>query len=285
MTPFEQFMETVPEEHWDLQALGRSKNISFRFIEKYAHLNWDWAQLSYERKNIPKSIILKFKDKWDWDYLSVDVSPDIVERYTDFPWNWGAERPGSYTYGLTCNPNVTPAFITKYVDKPWNWDHLSLYYPKLTKEFLTLHSDRLNWNHIINRRYELSFELYLAFPEKNWNMVSFSHQHDFTPEFIEKHMDKNWWICNVFFYSNPGFTAELVERFIDKPWSWSFMHEVRGVTLDFVRRYPDKPWCWRSVENIVMDKSKTVNQNVKHRHAMWVYSGFLYDNLLCNLLR
>lgn len=90
MTPFEQFMETVPKKDWNIHDLSRCSSISFEFIEKYSYLYWDWDYISMNKKRITKDIILKFEHKWNWVSLSKNkcVTLDTIEELIDKPWSW-----------------------------------------------------------------------------------------------------------------------------------------------------------------------------------------------------
>jgi hypothetical protein len=59
--------------------------------------------------------------KHNWYCLSsnLGITPEIVERFIDEPWEWG-------TFGLSMNPAITPKFIRKHPEKPWVYGHMGI---------------------------------------------------------------------------------------------------------------------------------------------------------------
>ena len=108
-----------------------SKTIKKRLesLNKYIQNKWDEYYWNF---------IMKYEDKLDWKHISCNrnITMEIIEKYTNKPWNWYGisqnsnitmemiekypDKPWSW-WGVSCNPNITIEIIDKYPNKPWNW--------------------------------------------------------------------------------------------------------------------------------------------------------------------
>ena len=89
---------------------------------------------SFENINWSVELIEKYKDQWDWFYLSRNTSLpwsiELIEKYKD-QWDW------DWDWGLSSNKSLpwSIELIEKYKDQ-WDWRDLSwnesIHWPKLS---------------------------------------------------------------------------------------------------------------------------------------------------------
>lgn len=188
--------------------------------------------------------------------------------------------------------DITSEFVCRHNDKPWDWDSISSYSTFLTKDFIQCNEEYLSWNRMIHNP-NVPFDVVLAYPDKKWNIRRIIlNDASVTPEIIETFIDDVHWndgpLDKYCLSTHPGVTLELLERFIDKPfWDWRYVSCNPNLTIDFIRRHPDKSWDWCDVEMLILYGPKRTEDFtlIKYRHAMWIHSEFLYDNLSGYLLR
>ena len=114
------------------------------------------------------------------NYLSPNLSFDIVEKYIDKPWNLSV---------LSHNPNITSDIVEKHINKPWDWQMLSNN-PNITSDIVEEHND------------------------KPWNWYDLSRHPNITFHIIEKHIDKHWDWCVLSL--NPNITFDFIKKYKHK---------------------------------------------------------------------
>ena len=94
---------------------------------------------SFENINWSVELIEKYKDQWDWFYLSRNTSLlrsiELIEKYKD---RWDSELSGGWGWGRVSTNTSLPwsiELIEKYKDQ-WYWRELSwnesIHWPKLS---------------------------------------------------------------------------------------------------------------------------------------------------------
>ena len=121
--------------------LLQTHHLNEDIIDKFKDA-WDWWYLS-GKDDLPWSIdfIERYKDKWDWERLSsngaLPWSVQLIEKYKDL-WEWKA---------LSSNDALpwSIEFIGKY-EIYWHWEKLTENELPWSIELLDKYKDKWNWN-------------------------------------------------------------------------------------------------------------------------------------------
>ena len=213
-------------------------NLTEDFIEKFSHkLNWRSLSLS-----IPLSISLidKFTNYWDWEYLSKNRKMEWTEDVINYYWdkiNWYSLSSNS---GLRCSNN----FLEKHAQMfEWGNHGLSRVASiNWTEEFIEKHVDDLGWG-----MYGISWNSGLP-----WTM-----------ELINRY-EKKWDWDGLSLNKGLNWTIELIEKYKDK-WDWGTRWRSYGLSnnkllpwsIEFIETYKDRltdswssnPSVWEKVIN------------------------------------
>ena len=77
---------------------------------QYKQLEREWCKRWFQ-------FILDHLEKpWAWDYISQDMTWEIIQANPDKPWDWN---------WVSVNPNITWEIIQANPDKDLNWEDIS----------------------------------------------------------------------------------------------------------------------------------------------------------------
>lgn len=236
-------IEKFKEEDWDWQYLsefgGFLKNpkkdedllnnikqfpkIEFGFLSKRTDIefdnylifstkdkDWDWQELSKNRKaKLSSDLLLELKDKnWNWKLISarpdLNISNNTLLSLINKDWDWQV---------LSKNPDLefNPEFIGNTKFKPWSWEWVSRH-----KTFVP-NMETL----ILSKDYDL-----------DWIFISNNSSLNPTKKLLSKFEDKwDWW--SITRNDKLDFSdSDFLERFIDR-WDWSFICNYGKLRLDY----------------------------------------------------
>jgi hypothetical protein len=102
-----------------------------------------------------------------------------------------------------------------------------------------------------------------------------------TPEFVERHLDKDWWWGSDGLSTNPHH-FRVIERHIEKPWHWGRygLSANPSITPEFVERHIEKPWCWGS--NGLSSNPFTRAQELRDRRLPHDFKQELFRKTWCS---
>lgn len=111
------FMTRHPEFSWDWQWISENYPLSRGWLEWYGYtFARQYHGISEEEIHLTEDLVeeffvtLKYGDEQSWVDISEHphMTPDIVERHMDWPWNWDR---------LVGNPSIPWSFLYKHEDK------------------------------------------------------------------------------------------------------------------------------------------------------------------------
>lgn len=109
-----------------------------------------------------------------------------------------------------------------------------------------------------------------AFPEKQWEWNTLSHNKYLTMDIVKENIDKPWnWLE---LSKNPLLTWDIIKEHLDKPWNWIWISQHPNITWDIIQMHPEIRWDWYSIcknPNITRDIVKA------HPEKYWVYATLL----------
>lgn len=214
---------------------GREElSISEKDFEKVAHLEWDWALLSKNKKvKIPITFMQSHEDyKWDWFEISSRAGFVVPFAYIcehdSWQWNW---EKISANYQITFD---IQSFL-KLKDKDWDWDIISK-----RKEILftsdvikVLREKPLDWYNITKRDdFEISIMSISSIPSDKiaWDFIS--EKSDLSFDFIDKFKEQLDWKALTSTSSIDLSNNKYLEAFYDYL-DWSY---VSGSSLFVISR-------------------------------------------------
>lgn len=245
-------------------------------------------------------IIKAFPDKpWCWGYKGLSVNPRVTSRFVQYfktkPWDW------NFLACFNDSPSVTSEFVRDVTGKANLIESTEKYVRDcLDKKDLTAFSMNLLCIHNF-----MTPDTIDDYPDQEWDWYALSLNKNITPEFIEWNIEKPWnWI---FLSTSPHLTFEFVKRRIDRCSFEVAFHDWKRIVFDpvwnckaslvskvlhllplFVKwcarefltdRNRYGYWDWKRLSENTFDPS-TIRQTWKSNIAVWMYSGFVYDNLL-----
>lgn len=251
----------------------------------YYNKERDWRKFS-SMTNLPWSelFIAKYQDRWHWkfnnmsDFLdrglssnsAVVNSPEIVRAFKD-RWDW--EILSIQPYGKTL---------------PWDIDLLSEFSDSIWWGFLS-ENENMDWNEDIidefSEKWIQTIHYLMGRPLQNvtredskWGGLSKNPALPWSIPFIDKYLNKWEWST---LSNNEGlpWSVELIDRYKDR-WDWSRLSANRGIKWDeeLIRNYKNKVdiFSLHGNKNVVwtsdmLDKYfKTVTLKYYWGHIRWI---------------
>ncbi len=177
---------------WNWSKLSCNPNVTIGFVKSNYSLPWDWKVLtermfsSLKYNNIGHSA---FVDKWDWDYLSVNLPTqfliDNLTKYADH-WSWHIvfdriineqnRRDISWLSSIAASLNS----ISDITVKEYAWSYLSEEYPyEEFKDILrnTYQDSRFSWDRSAlysRKEFDIFSELEDCADYIDWESLSYS---------------------------------------------------------------------------------------------------------------
>ena len=126
--------------------------------------------------------------------------------------------------------------------------------------------------------------------DKNWDWgrLSLSVNPSITPEFVEKHIGKDWWWGIYGLSSNPSITSEFIEKHIDHDWQWGYygLSSNPSITPEFIEKHIDKDWDWgrcglsHNTFSISIERQRRIESAVRiiqKKYLEWYYKPVCKD--------
>ncbi len=212
-------------------------------IDKYKDC-WEWEYLS-SNKGISwnENLIEKYENSWEWSALSnIEELPwneDLIEKYKE-KWHWG-------NLSVNTKVNITLELISKYEDK-WDWNYLCMSKSLIWSEVLEYYSYKFDMEKITS----FGFFFY-ASPTFPWS-----------EDIILKYLNRwNWEsISSCMFLP---WSENLIDRFIDK-WDWESLCSNNSVPWNekLFDKYKEKlKWDGLSGNHYLPWNEKFIDANIE----------------------
>lgn len=231
------FASINPAFAWNMELLEKGKE------------NIDWNELSYQDFPFTPEMLHRFRDWWDWKYLSgnsaLPWSEELIERFKNW-WNWDSlSMNAAIPFSAALLEKYKKYWVSKFFDcnakllsdeylpllksyTELDFISVSLFKSDFTPQFLETYRDKLDWHYISENINLLGRnELLEQFSEK-WRYHSMSSNPNvpWTYEFIFKHENKwNWngenkngTYCTFNLSGNEGlpWSFDFIELFYDR---------------------------------------------------------------------
>jgi len=281
---------------WDILSSSKNLNKDLRWDKQLWHRNgwyndvasrleraeykWNFERLSHlDSINWNERILSKFKDKWDWDYLSEYSSCFKANEYLLATLKKFSNLINFQLFSRRTDSEISENVISEFINKNWDWSVLSNN-PSLSIscQFLYKYSDKSwDWKAISgNSNLKLDNEFLLALKDKDWDWDIISNRTDivFTDEFIKSLFEKplNWLVIS----SKEEFlpTIETLSLLIDKNLDWNVISGKIIVTSkpDSLIKFKHL-LNWKKVtSNLTLDLS---NQNILNAYSEYLDWDFI----------
>jgi hypothetical protein len=162
--------------------------------------------------------------------LYENITLDVINSYTDFPWDWEKVSASSKipfevilsnprypwsTKGVSLNLNITLEIIKKYPNYPWDWYTL-LHNHNITTKMILNNSD-LGWKdychegHILGGMYNIVIHKKVTTPLWEKWIKDYPSHDDFWKKLVDSRLFMGW-VC---FRENDFLTWATIEKYID----------------------------------------------------------------------
>ena len=263
----EEFILKYPYQNWDIEyliknnkitdfnALSKFKYINQDIIDKYPNKPWDWEWLIENtginvKRYIPFNLIEKYKNKWDYWYLS--KNPNLIEEFIlKYPYqNWDIEylinNKITDFKSLSKFKYIDKNIINNYPGKPWDWEWLIENTIIIIEKYIPL-------NLIEKYNYNLCY----------WNL---SKNLNINEEFILKYPYQNWDI------------EYLIKN--NKITDFNILSKFKNINNNIITKYPNNPWDWIwLIENTNIDVERYISLNLIEKYNYKLYYWNLSKNL------
>jgi hypothetical protein len=164
---------------------------------------WDFSGLSKLQSINENFVILnKYKDKLDWDFLSLN-SNFFTQVYKDERKIRTFQKFINFQFlSQKADAGVSDKIVSKYIRQKWNWSALSSTITTKTLEFINVEKDKpWDWK-ALSARKDILFEneIFIELSNQNWDWDAISTRADitFSEELVIKLSDKplNWYIIS-----------------------------------------------------------------------------------------
>lgn len=226
---------------------------------------------------------------WNWDVLSWRVTPTIVERFPDWPYQmkW-----------LSCNPRIGLSTVRMFPHWDWNYDSIALHADTADRDFEMFmnmcSSDASRWHHLSSNK-TLTWQYVERHLDKPWNWVELSRSiltphlyettnHNWNPIGIIQNPSFSIENCfhmalankRLFFWlsAHPSLTCEFILQNPDAPWNWYAITPkfAYAELMDYLEKYPYRSWNW-----YILSKKIHWRSVCNRRRLPWSTRG-LYEN-------
>lgn len=165
----EDFIRKNIDLEWDWYRLSKNPNLSKMFLndDKFKKIYSDVVNINNINlsidPNLTVGILEKYIDKnWDWDYISANnknLTPEFIEKYKQY---------FNFTY-LSQNPSVTVEIIENNLNEDWSLYNI-FKNPNIPLEYSTKKSaNNIDWKQVSSNS-----NITLDFIEKNLNNIDFN---------------------------------------------------------------------------------------------------------------
>jgi hypothetical protein len=133
--------------------------------------------------------------------------------------------------------------------------------------------DDINNNLLFNLNMDIfslfcRFDVYLNFPQFQWNYSKLSQNRHITMDIIEenKHLPWDYSVLHI----NRNLTLKFFEDNINKNWNYAKLSGKKIITLNIIKKYPDIPWSYLHFSQNVNVSWELVCSN---QDIAWDYNG------------
>jgi hypothetical protein len=162
-------------------------NLLFEFIAENADANQWFAISNHCPIEVIKSHIDKYKDKWDWTSLSMQIDDDfLIDNATNYHWNFEAI---SAKEDISIKVIKTLLLIPELKEQEWDWDRIM---PQLDFDFIKTNIDKIDFELselTVSNSDEIQ-SLIAQYPDKRWNWTHISAEYGL-----------NWILDNILIFS------------------------------------------------------------------------------------
>ena len=310
----EDFILKYPHQNWDIdylirrniitdfKVLSKFKNIYSYIIDKYPNKPWDWEWLIENtdiniKDCIPFDLIEKYKDKWDYYFLS--RNPNLTEEFImKYPYkNWNIiklikNNKITDFKVLSKFININKDILYNYLDKPWDWKWLI--------ENTHIQFKEKYW--YLSRDLSITEEFILKQPYQNWNIKWLIENNKITNfkaltkfkyinryiiyDYRDKPWDWEWLIENTDINVEKYISLELIKKYSCK-WNYGILSYNPSLTEEFILKYPNKDWFIdyliknNKITNFnALSKFKYINQNIikKYLDKPWDWDWIINNS-------
>lgn len=205
---------------WDILSSSKNLNEDLKWEKQLWHRNgwyndvasrlerpeykWNFEKLSrLDSINWNERILSKFKEKWDWDYLSEYSSCFKANEYLLDTLKKFSRFINFQIFSKRTDSEFSEEILSKFINKNWDWIILSSS-PSLSVncQFFNKHSAKpWDWKALsdnTNLKFDNDFLLDLKDKEWNWEAISNRTDIEFTDELIKSLFDKplNWLVIS-----------------------------------------------------------------------------------------
>jgi hypothetical protein len=271
---------------WELWKVTKEE-LSNDYIDNY--MKWLPDHILEDTINLLPLFFERNKDKWEWNYLSVNsaFTPDYIERNIDKPWHWEGlcvnrsltrefitkyysrltnggtylkimsnsqfdfrSIRGTIEFGyLSQNTSLTPQFVRENIWGTWNWFQLSCN-PAMTSEFI---EETLN-----TKGY-------------SWKRAAISRNPSLTLDFVNRHPSR----FHGGLAGNPVITLEFIDNHPEHPWNYKDLSRNPRLTFEYVQTHRDRPWDMYALSRYLPNIAELFEQ---HPDFPWNWDGVIQNH-------